>query len=271
MKKNLCSIVFVLIAFIIIGPVSAKEWQNDYHGFSSKEEMVKNLRENFVPQDKIDLLIKKSENNEPWDIDKKECLNNIPEEFYSFNPQDGSQTRYYRFDDGSFIKISNQLLDDMELNISNKTEQFLTRKVGYYEATRIIDNMKSNQYELQGVEHGTGYAHFYDFKVSHRVGAMYADMIVEFYTIQNGNDEIIPSGCFSPNAYGFGSLEQMPTIEVVRRKEDSSRRQWALVNSHWFTKYRLDTEWGGSDLSGTHYLWLAVGNDTYRVAPSLPY
>lgn len=264
--------VFLMACFLLINVTYAQDLpKNNYHGFETKEKMIRNLEENNVSKEKILLLVEKTENNEPWDIDKQECIDSIPKDFYVFDPKEGSQERYYRFDDGSFVKISNEMLQEVELNIDNKTEQFLSRNMEKNIASSIFLDLKNNGVSPSSVEHGTGYAHYYDFKVSHSVGAMYAEMYVEFYNIQNGNDEIISSGCYGPNAYGFGTLGQMPTIDIVRNKEDSARNRWALANANWYVNHRIDTMWGGSDLSGTYYLWLGVGNDRYVVSPRLPY
>ncbi|KXG74647.1 hypothetical protein [Thermotalea metallivorans] len=122
-----------------------------------------------------------------------------------------------------------------------------------------------------GVEIGTGYAWYYDYKVSLRIGTMYASMITEFVIVNGGDDYLIPSGFYGPTATGFGELGQMPTIEIVREQENSSMSRWALANSNWYVNYPISTPWGGSTLSGTKYLWLGVGNNTYRVSDTLPY
>lgn len=62
-----------------------------------------------------------------------------------------------------------------------------------------------------------------------------------------------------------------PVIEIVRIEEDRYSSRWALANCNWQVNYPINTPWGGSTLSGTKYLWIAVGENTYKVSDTLPY
>lgn len=288
-KKNIClalSFIIMMSIFIIPNSTFAYEKNKQYApGFSTKADLIKFLKENQVPKEKQEGLLNKIENNQVWDANNPEKQKSIPESFYIFDPKDGSQVRYYRFEDGSFIKIDNTLNEVIEIDGSEKSNKRLKEKV---KDKNLLNKILSNQpnqanesksisissgseFTTYGVSSGTGYSHYYDYKVSMWAGSMYASMITEFVVVNGGNDYLIPSGFYGPTASGFGELGQMPTIEIVRTTEDSSRSRWAIANSHWYVNYPISTPWGGSTASGTKYLWIGVGNNTYRVSDRLPY
>ncbi|WP_158661053.1 hypothetical protein [Bacillus kwashiorkori] len=82
------------------------EESNFYSGdFSSEKELISYLDTNQVPLDKINLLIYKSNNGIIWDCNDPEKQKQIPSSFYEFQVDEYTE-KYFRFEDGSFIKIS---------------------------------------------------------------------------------------------------------------------------------------------------------------------
>ena len=280
------SLIIMLSLFILPNGVFADKSNEQYApGFDTKGELVKFLKENQVSEEKQEVLIDKLAKNQLWDSYKPEKRDAIPKNFYNFDPKDGSQTRYYRFEDGSFIKIENILNDSIEIDGSEKNNKFLREKIKDEELLNKIfshNPKKSNELEniqipsaremtTYGVSYGTGYAWYYDFKVSKTVGTMYASMYTEFVLVNGGDDYIVTSGVYGPQVSGFGELGQMPTVEVVRQQEDSYFSRRAIANSHWYVNYPISTPWGGSTAAGTYYLWIGVGSNTYSVSDTLPY
>ncbi|MGG0813045.1 hypothetical protein ABE142_10230 [Paenibacillus alvei] len=244
---SLCFLM--MFSLFLIPNASFAKAENSFYadGFKTKEDLIHYFQDNHVSNNEQKLLINKVENNQLWDVNNPEKLKEVPEDFYIFDPKNGSEKRYYRFEDGSFIKIETTQNNSKEINSSEES------------------------LALRGVESGTGYSHYYDYKVELTKGGMYASMVTEFVLVNGGNDYLIPSGFFEPRATGFGELGQMPSIQIVRENEDSSLSRWALANSNWYVNYPISTPWGGSSLSGTKYLWIGVGNNSFKVSDSTPY
>ncbi|KXG76722.1 hypothetical protein AN619_08810 [Thermotalea metallivorans] len=117
--------------FLFIFPNNAFADNNNSQyapGFTTKGELIKFLKENNVPKDKQEVLIEKLENNQLWDVYDPEKRKAVPDDFYVFNPEEGNQTRYYRFEDGSFIKIENTLNDSIKIDGSEKNNKLLKEK-----------------------------------------------------------------------------------------------------------------------------------------------
>lgn len=132
----------------------------------------------------------------------------------------------------------------------------------------MLAEKNSSEIGLNGVDHGTGYVWYYDHKVHYQTFDLYAEMFVDFVINQYAADKI--NSCKWPSVRGFGESTH-PVASVERAVEDTQMNRWALGASTWTTSQSLPTPWGGVTGSGTYYLWLGVGNNSYRVGPSLPY
>jgi hypothetical protein len=272
--------VIVALSITTIPNVTFAKSNNSFYTneFKSKGDLIQYLNENQVSKDDQKVLIEKLEKNQIWDVNNPEKRKDVPEDFYIFNPQMGSGDRYYRFNDGSFIKISVTQNHAIKIDGSEESKKALREHI---KDENLLNKMESDVVQKnstngsgispQGVEYGSGYAWYYDFKVEMTVGTQYASMITEFCLVQGGDDYLIPSGFMQPYVSGFGELGQMPTIQITRANEDSTNSRWALANSNWYCNYPISTPWGGSTLSGTKYLWIGVGSDSYRVSDRLPY
>lgn len=245
----------------------------NYNVFSSQEQLAKYLKENRVPNDKQKILIEKVKNNTLWDCYNEDMISQVPKSFNEFDPQKGSQERYYRFEDGSFIKIEATLQQEVLIQNSQESRREIKAKIkspaALEQALAISESIPSMQ--PFGTEHGTGYVRYYDWKIEKRVGTMYAYYYAEFFIVDDGPDSIVDSA-YSPSASGFGELSSMPEFTYVRLSEDVIRSRYALMYSSWIVNYNLSTPWGGASLAGsTCYLYLAVGNNRFYVDNVLPY
>lgn len=270
-----------LISLILCMSLTSYASENNRYGsFSSKQELEDYLAINRVDQKDIQNLIDKAEKGIPWDSGNEQELAKVPESFFVFDPLDGSEVRYFRFNDGSFIKIETIQNEAIDLDGSIETRTFLESKFADKEVVEeLIESIGKSKQEVddsadngtRGVDHGTGYAWYYDHKVSYSNGICYAHMYTEFVIVQSQPDYITPSGFYGAHVSGFGELGQFPTFDFIRTKEDVEAGRWALANLHWYTNHPISTPWGGISGSATYYLWLGVGSNKYRVSPTLPY
>ncbi|MCT4619080.1 MAG: hypothetical protein N4A62_06800 [Marinisporobacter sp.] len=291
MKKNiiLSLAVFILFSmFISSNSVFAQRGNTEYApGFKTKGNLIEYLRENQVPNNKQSILINKIENNQKWDCYNQKKLNLIPKDFYKFDPTDGSQTRYYRFNDGSFVKVEAVLENKIRIDGSKKSNALLKRKIKNKTDLNEVLSLKSKNsnnhlsnfgYTLPestlttyGYESGSGYSWYWDWRIAKTVGAQSAYFFAEWVNVVDGPDYLIPSGCFSGNVTGFGEVNYK-TVIVEREKEDERRHRYALVRQDWTANYAIDTPWGGGSIAGgTFSLWLGVGNDSYYIDDDVPY
>ena len=239
--------------------------------FETKEMLIQYLGDNGVSVEHQKILIDKLENHQLWDVYDPEKMKLVPEDFHIFDPLNGSDTRYHRFDDGSFLKIEAILNEKVEINDNKNNLEMLRNRISDDKILTEIENTLTNTANSRTVVNYPTHSWFYDYKVSYAVGTMYASMITEFVVMLNGNSYLIPSGFFGADADGFGALGQRPAIEIVRQTEDRNNSRWALANAHWFVNHPINTPWGGITTAGMHYLWLGVGNGTFRVSSMLPY
>lgn len=271
--KKIVSIVLAAVLLISTQVSFSQENANTKRDLSSKK-VEKFLTDHDVPTQKMKVLLNKYDKGELWDCQKAEKLQMVPESFYIFDPFEGSETRFFRFEDGSFIKIQSEQLEEQEISGDSKSLEFLESK-GFdnKSASEIVESVKSmrgsSDNETNGVEHGSGYAWYYDHKVSYTSFGQYAEMYADFVISQHTADSI--KSCYWPTVRGFGQLNGYPKTTVERATEDIQRGKWALAATTWVTNYSISTPWGGSTGSGTYYLWLGVGNNKYRVGPTLPY
>jgi hypothetical protein len=282
--KKIMSIILVLVLVLGVGVNSfamSKENNNSNYafGFKNKGTLIKYLIKNNVPVEKRKILIKKIENGEVWDSCNPTNLEKVPQDFYKLDPKEESQIKYYRFNDGSFIKIESKLNESKRIDETKESKEFLRKKI---KNDKIYKEILSSQYDNtitkktmsiqpNGVEIGSGYAWYYDYQVDYSTAGLYASMITEFVIVDQGPDYVVPSGFFVDEVYGFGELGMYPTIDIIREEEIEAQSRYALADMYWYANYPLDTPWGGSAASGTHHLYLGVGDDAYHVSPDTPY
>lgn len=260
----LLSIMFFSMA-LSFNNVSASSIQesNTSEGYNQDVNGVKDIdldkffSDNNVPEEKQSILLEKVEKNELWDAYKPESLDQLPDDFYAFNYFDGSQTKYIRFDDGSFISVS----------VQEGGSKLVT----------------SNDQELLGISprgswnHGD-YIDVWDYKVSKAVGTASASYYADFEIGLPGYRVSKITNLYGANASGFG-VTGTPTTEIVRQYEDATKSRSALARSYWFSQANLSFSWeygvagGGMEttVGTTCSLWLAVVGGQVFVDSKLPY
>lgn len=212
------------------------------------------FNENNVPLDKQETLIKKVKNNEPWDAYKPESLKQIPNDFYSFDPSKGDQEKYYRFEDGSFVKLA----------VEGGTSKLV------YSNTKQSGSIGTN-----GSWSGATGTEYWDIKISKSVGtAVSAQFYADFFVGLPGFGVSKITNIYSPDATGFG-VSETPKTSIIRSTEDTLRSRAALAESHWFSNVKLNFSWSGigtdTNIGDTCYLYLAVVNGSVYVDTKLPY
>lgn len=272
-KRFLISVVLVLTMFSTIFAYADNGDSISKADLKDQAQLERYFDENGVPSDKQEILMDKVKNNELWDCYDQSKLDQIPEDFKEFDPGEGSQEKYYRFEDGSFIKVEAVLNQKIAIDNTDKSRKEIKEKIKNKKALDQALSISQSLPTVQpnGVEYGTGYVHYYDYKIQKIVGTMKASYYAEFFIVQNGPDSIVDSA-YSPAATGFGSLSSMPEFTYVRLTEDVARSRYALMYSSWIVNYDLSTPWGGASVGGsTCFLYLAVGKDKFYVDNVLPY
>lgn len=257
MKKILVS--FFTLFFILSGTVSMVANANtdslpeisDVNGVSDID-LQKYFNENQIPAEKQDILREKVENNILWDAYNPEQTEQLPSDFYSLRILEGETSKRYNFEDGSFVSIS---ISPTENSSQTFAYPDFSLKAGYEDAP-----------------YGT---YFWDYKISKRVGAAYAEFYMDFLLTNPGNgykSKIF--NIFGQNATGFG-IDGTPTPSIERPNEDLDKRRSALANIHWVSKSDLSLSWQGNGINTsvgtTCYLWVGLLQGMLYVDSSLPY
>ncbi|RCX18519.1 hypothetical protein DFP94_10651 [Fontibacillus phaseoli] len=223
-------------------------------------DLNKYFEDNNIPAEKQTILLSKVENNELWDAYKPESLSLLPDDFYSFNFFDGSQTKYYRFDDGSFMSVGVEVGGSQLVkgDHANKGDSSLISPLGSWNHGDYID--------------------VWDYKVSKAVGTASAYYYADFEVGLPGTRKSRITNLYGANASGFG-VTGTPSTEIVREYEDPGRSRSALARSYWYSQANLSFSWeygvvgGGAEttIGTTCSLWLGVINGQIFVDSRVPY
>lgn len=209
---------------------------NDNQFFN--KEIVKNyLLEHSVPDEKVEILLKKLDNNEPWDCYQEEKLKNVPSDFDSFELNGGEeQVKYYRFEDGSFL-----------LNELRTTED------STYEEKEIITFERG----VSNTAYGSQYT---DYKISKSIGMITASFYADFWRARSGHGASQITKAFKGNVTGFGS-NGSNTVQIERAVEDLIYKAPALAS----LQFKLTASVEGMTAGTTVYLVLALKNGTMNI------
>lgn len=251
----MASLFLLLFSFSSI-TASASEIEKDVNGVGDIN-LEEYFRENHVPTEKQSILLEKIENYELWDVYKAENLEKVPSDFFKFNYFDGDQTRYYRFEDGSFISIG----------VEKGGEKYVSE-----------DKLDPNVIIPFGSWNHGDYIDVWDYKVQKIVGTASATFYADFEVGLPGFRASKITNLYGANASGFG-VTGTPSTEIVRATEDTTRSRSALARSYWYSQADLSFSWeygfasGGSNttIGTTCSLWLAVVNGSIYVDSKLPY
>ncbi|NEZ41925.1 hypothetical protein [Paenibacillus alvei] len=247
-KKGAVFVFSIVLLFTSLGVASASEVQStDVNGVQGID-LNQFFEENVVPKEKQELLKEKVRNNELWDAYKPELQQQIPADFFAFEPQLGNQDKYYRFPDGSFIYVG--------------TEMGTTSK----------DPGMIQPFGSSTDQYGTTY---WDFKCQKIVGTASAYVYADFFLAFEGNgykSKIFK--LYGANASGFG-VTGTPSTEIIRPIEDLEKERSALARSYWFAKTDLNFSWEGNGINTsigtTCSLWLGAIRGKLYVDSKLPY
>lgn len=258
MKKILSCIVMVVVLLMSIGTATANQlritqpteldFPYDVKG-DKRIDLQQFFTKNKIPQDKQNILINKLKKNELWDAYKPELQSQIPNNYFSFDPKLGRQSKYYRFPDGSFISVS--------IEPGNPEQPF----------NKAIQPLGSSS-----DSYGTT---FWDYKVTKTVGAASAYVYADFFLAYPGNgykSKIFK--LYGANASGFG-VKDSPNTEIIRPYEDLEKGRSALARAYWFSNVNLKFSWEGNGIDTsvgtTCSLWLGAIQGKLYVDSKLPY
>lgn len=215
----------------------------------SEDNLDAYFKEHNVPEYKQVILLEKLENDIAWDCDSLEKLKNMPPDINELDLVNGETEKYFRFEDGSFIKIAFESIDT------------------------------NNSRVIQTDSFGTLYT---NHKVSRLVGSLKASYIINAYIPKSGagriytkqNSDNMYNGPYGADVNGFG-LANDPQLIVVRDLENTTSKQAALVDLAWRVSSSVSAGWNGNGVSipvgGTAHLYTAIKSGKMYVSPTLPF
>ncbi len=202
-----------------------------------REEMINYLLSHSVPEEKVEILLKKLDNNEPWDCYQEEKLKNVPSDFDSFELNGGEdQVKYYRFEDGSF------LLNELRATEDSK-----------YEEKEIITFERG----VSNTAYGSQYT---DYKISKSIGIMNASFYADFWRARNGYGASKITKATKGRVTGVGT-NGSTIVQIDRAVEDLVYKAPALASM----QFTLTASVEGITAGTTSYLVLALKNGTMNI------
>lgn len=259
-------LLVMIIAILTTGTNISANVNNNYLGeFSNKRKLIQFFQKNHVPSEKQQILIDKLKNGILWDCYNQEKIKLIPENFYYLDMKDNGKEKYFRFEDGSFIKVS----IGGERKVENHNEDISRRKI-------------NNSYVITD-SYGSLYV---NYKVMKQVGSLkvwfYANFYVarpgfgfsKIYTYENSNG--IYSEPYGENIKGFGVVT-MTHREMIREVEYPSTDQSAMFRLTWCNQRNIGSEWvssndrGESISIGSYSLYLAIIRGHVYIDSKLPF
>lgn len=242
------------IFFIFLGATNVFAYENTQkfvqpEKLLTTEELTKFFTENNIPKEKQEILIWKLDNNILWDCYNDEKLKLVPDDFSTIDIDGIDKEKYFRFEDGSFIKISFSKGDKGQV-IKNTASPDGITPYGY--GTHYKNHLVSRSA-------GTTTASFYaTFFVSDYNSSM-------IYTKENSGG--VYNSPFGGSVYGFGATGN-PSMEMIRERE--SYGQAATFRMYWFTQATVSGTWGGVSGSispgGTCNLYLCIKDSKVTIA-----
>lgn len=237
------------------------------------------LENNNFTEEQKETLRKKIENNELLDCYKEENLANIPDDFNHFDLSDGSQSKKYYFEDGSFIEISFAPAseDSKKIEITkDNIENF--SMIDEPLATSTTNDLSIRPLGVISDSYGTLYT---NYKVYRQVGDQSAFFYGNFYQSRYGNSRIYETddgygynSPFGEQADGFG-IDAYPVKEMIRAVESRSTSQGAIFRLKWLTTATVSGGWshlsGSIPIGTTCNLYLALVRGQIYIDSRLPF
>lgn len=166
--------------------------KNDFNENETREF----LEENGVPNDKIDVLLEKLENDELWDCYKKENLKDLPKDFNTLDLNEEGSVKYYRFEDGSFIK-----------------NEFIKNEDSTYE------EIKPGDINLLGTSSSSFGTQYTDYTIKKTQGSITAQFKADFWRARYGYGASEITNAYSGKVKG-NYTDGTYDLEDARPKED---------------------------------------------------
>lgn len=202
-----------------------------------REEMVNYLLGHSVPEEKIEILLKKLANDEPWDCYKEEKLKNVPSDFDSFELNDGEdQVKYYRFEDGSF------LLNELRATESSTYED---KEIEVFE---------------RGVSNTSYGSQYTDYKISKTKGAITGSFIADFWRARSGCGASEITNVYRPRISG-GTTDGSASVNIDRSREDLIYKAPAQAT----LSFALNVSISGIPVGVTQFISLKLMNGSMNI------
>ena len=272
MKRTRKVVISVLMASVFLGTsfntsmVKADQNIKNIKSFETKEQYTEFFNENNVPKDKQTVLLEKLNKDILWDAYNPEKVEEIPESFNTFSIDDPlDNVRYYRFEDGSFIKIKTTPSEETKQMRKAEEVPALMALSGGMVVNSVVSDSFGAQYTDHMVEKWVGTAH----------AGFRSTFYIARYDVSNFNGG--PS--WDQYATGLG-CSGAPMIQNVRDREEiaSPYNRAAMRRIYWQASMSVSVGWKTKDITlgatitigTTMSLYLALVNHSYYVDSQLP-
>lgn len=226
--------------------------------------------ENSVPKEKQSILREKVEKNILWDCYETEKINNIPEDFSYFDINNKSKEKYYRFEDGSFIKISVNSGEVKNIKTKDDLIKYNIEPGNRIMPRKVVSDSFGSLYTNHKIQRSVGLTSAY-FYANFYVSNPYYGGFSRIYTDTDGIGYNSPFGL---GASGFG-LDGNPNGQLIRAVEDRNSSQAAMFRMYWFNKKTVSGSWAGisgnAPIGSTCNLYLALIRGNMYVDSKLPF
>lgn len=263
-KKMLCLLLACIMMMSSVVFAKQKDREINFGEFENEEGVKQYLEESNVPKEKLDFLIEKLENGILWDCYNEEKLNEVPSDFNCFDISTSIKEKYFRFEDGSFIKISVGGGEEIE---------------NYYPEANVVQPLSDGTVSINSDSFGVL---FVNHKVEKQVGLTIAYFYANFYVARYGASIIYTNensngdynSPFGEGVAGFG-VGANPSKEMIRDYENTSTSQAAMFRLYWFNTVTISGAWKGIGgtipVGSTCNLYLALVNNHMYIDSNLPF
>lgn len=260
---SLLLIITMLLSTMVLNVSASDNNYDELGGFKSEAELMEYFTDNSVPTSKQEILINKLQNRIAWDCYNPEKVKLVPEDFSWFEAPDKVQEKYFRFEDGSFIKVS---IGGGETIKNYSPDQFSTRTVTTDPYGSLYVNHKVSK--TVGLTNAYFYANFYVARPG--FGSS------KIYTYDNSSGRY--NAPFGEGITGFG-VTASPTKVMIREVENTSTSQAAMFRLVWFNQVTVSASWtigiagggGTAPIGSTCSLYLALINGRVYIDSGLPF
>ncbi|QAT41113.1 hypothetical protein [Clostridium sp. JN-9] len=274
MKKVRNLVSSILIASIFLATpfstsiVKAEDNIKNIKTFETKEQYIQFFDQNNVPKEKQKVLLDKLDKNILWDAYNPDKVKEIPASFNTFDIDDPlDNIRYYRFEDGSFIKI--------ETKASEKTKELRKNQENQKQKYSFSGEIRP----LSVISDSFG-AQYTDHMVTKTIGTnIVAGFRSTFYISRYDTSRFNGGPSWDQFASGLG-CNGAPSIQNIRDVEEIAApyNRAAMRKIYWQANANLNVAWPTKGITlgatipvgTTMSLYLALVNHSYYVDSVLP-